>query len=325
MNGHKRQMSALVVASGVSLFFAGFVSSAQAELREIGDSELSAITGQAVIAFDVTEAVDTTQTRFTFGSTVETQTNFDQVTLGEYDNPSASTAADIDIANMSLGHIENGNIVPFEAENPYFEIAEKNGELVGFRVGFDNARGTLSGDFNSFSGNLGIQIVDGDGTTHDTFLLDDNNNQTNTRATQVGAVIVPDPVEQPTDLEEQAPGTVVASDPVFGDDPQMPADLAPPPVPNLPPQLIVNQLTEFKTIDIGVDDGSGVKEFAKDFFFSFQSEEVEWQRPDGSSSVTAGAGVHFNIPNTMVLTQQQFNTGIPRARTEFIDRNNGMF
>ena len=119
---------------------------------------------------------DTVQTRFTMGTKIETQVNFDQVTLGEYDNPLASTTADLDIGYMSLGHIENvgrckqcSEDQAFEANNPYFEIAQKNGDLVGFRIGFQEAKGSLSGNINSFSGNFGLTVVDDQGNQQQTF------------------------------------------------------------------------------------------------------------------------------------------------------------
>ncbi len=305
-----------------------------AELKEMADTEMQAVSGQGMLAFDVSEVGDTVQTRFTMGTKIETQVNFDQVTLGEYDNPAASTTADLDIGHLSLGHIDNtGNggssaqkIVPFEADNPYFEIAEKNGELVGFRIGFQEARGTLSGNINSFSGNFGLTVVDDQGTEQQTFLLDENNNSTNNRATQVGVIIVPPPPPQPDPYAEQ-PATGEAADPVFGPDPQMPTDLEPPPVPDLPPELITQRLSEFKTIDIGEDTGGGsqAKALVNDFFFAFQKEEVTWQSMEGNDPIVAGPGVHFNIPSTMQLTIPQFEAGISRNRTEYIDRNLGLF
>lgn len=323
-----RQASLRSVASGVSavIFLFGLSQSVTAELQEIGDAELSSVTGQAMLAFDVAEGENSTQTRFTIGSKIDTQINFKEVMAGQYENLEALTDADVRIPKMSLGHIsrDTGNIVPFTAENPYFEIAESNGELVGFRMGFENAKGTLSGDFDSFSGDIGMKVIDEKGIENDTFLLDANNNQTNNRATHIGVIIVPEPVVQPEDYEEQSPtpGPPPTVDPTFPDDPQMQADLAPPPLPELPPRLIVNKLTEFKTLEVGDPDTA---EAAKDFFFSFQKEEVIWQSKGGGDPVTAGAGVHFNIPTAMKLTIPQFQAGIPRSRTEFIDRGQGLF
>lgn len=304
-----------------------FACVVSAELKPMGDVELSQQTGQAAIAFDVTEVDTISQTRFTFGANIDTQTNIDQMTLGEYENLNATTGADVDMANLSLGHISrtDNTIVPFEAVDPYFEIAENNGELVGFRMGFGQARGTLSGDIKSFSGNLGIAVVDESGNKYDTFLMDDNNNATNNRATQIGLLMVPPPTVQPGDLTELPSGSAVPSDPTFPDDPQMPADLAPPPLPDLPPRLIANQLANFKTLDVGELDANGVAQFTNDLFFSYQKEEVLWQGKNGAAPTQAGVGVHFNIPTSMVLTLPQFEAGIPRARTEFIDRGVGLF
>ena len=106
----------------------------------------------------------------------------------------------------------------------------------------------------------------------------------------------------------------------------MAADLAPPPAPELPPELIVNQLSNFKTLEIGDDSsGTGTTERVNDFFFSFQKEEVQWQSMEGGDVTTAAAGVHFNIPRTLQMNMQQFRAGLPRERTEFIDRDTGVF
>ncbi len=320
---HKLSPLASLTALFVMTVFAGVTN---AELKPMGDMELSQQVGQAAIAFDVTEVDNTSQTRFTFGSTIDTQLNIDNFTLGEYENPASTSGADVEIANMSLGHISDaGAIVPFEARNPYFEIAEKNGELVGFRMGFDEARGSLSGDISTFSGNLGIKVIDGSGVERTPSLMDAENNATNYRATQLGVIVSPPPPEDPTPIAEQPAGPAVPSDPTFPDDPEMPADLAPPPVAPLPPRLVTTQLSEFKTLDVGELDANGVAQFTKDFFFSFQKEEVTWQGKSGSAPIQAGVGVHFNIPTSMVLTMPQFEAGVPRARTEYIDRGLGLF
>lgn len=337
----RNQRHAAVPAVAGLLFFGSLAvctQSALAELREMEDTEMGSISGKGVLAFNVSEVNDTVQTRFTMGTKIETQVNFDQVTLGEYDNPLASTTADLDIGYMSLGHIENvgggansaQKIKPFEANNPYFEIAQKNGDLVGFRIGFQEAKGSLSGNINSFSGNFGLTVVDDQGNQQQTFLLDDNNNSTHNRATQVGVIIVPPSPPQP-DAYNELPAQEQAADPVFGADPQMPTDLAPPPVPDLPPELIVNRLSNFKTIEIGKaatggnGNGNQALQYANDFFFAFQKEEVEWQSMEGNAMITAGPGVHFNIPSTLQLTLPQFEAGIDRNRTEYIDRNLGLF
>jgi hypothetical protein len=192
-------------------------------------------------------------------------------------------------------------------------------------MGFDKARGTLSGDINSFSGNIGMKVVDGAGVQHTPFLLDANNNQTNNRATHMGIIIVPEPTVQPDPFAEQPAGPSVPSDPTFGDDPQLAPDLAPAPLPEMPPELIITALSDFKTLSVGARDANGVEQMTSDFFLSYQKEEVLWAGKNGAAPVQAGVGVHFNIPTSMVLTIPQFETGVPRARTEYIDRGLGLF
>lgn len=185
-------------------FFAigAFTSPVNAELKPMEDVELSEHVGQAMIAFDTTEgatAADPSTTRFTMGLDTSVQMNVDNVVLGEYADAATSTAADFQATNISLGHISRGTantqldgntyaegvIIPFEAVDPYFEMSESNGELVGFRLGFAKARGTISGDIGSFSGNIGLKIDDGT-TVQDAKLLNSTGVATNRRATHIG-------------------------------------------------------------------------------------------------------------------------------------------
>lgn len=269
------------------------IPQANAELRAIDDAELSQYTGQAAIAFDVTEAGTNRQTRFTMGLDTAVQMNIDNVVLGEYNNASSSTSSDIQVSNLSLGHISTdgvnpqldgniyseGQIVPFEGVNPYFEISQDNGELVGFRLGFEQARGTLSGDFSSLSGNIGLKIDDGSGTLKDAKLLDSAGAATDYRATHIG-------LDDGTNFTE---------------------------------------LTNIKTLEIGEKQTDGTVAYANDLFFSFQKQNVQWESVGGSTPTTANAGVYMNIPTAMQLDLQQLQTGVSRARTEYIDRGNGLF
>ena len=289
-----------------------FVSVANAEMKAMGDNELSEHVGQAMIAFDTTEgatAADPSTTRFTMGLNTEFQSNIDNFEFGNYSTTDTLTS-DIKVQNLSFGSISTdstkiqldgstytaGEIVPFIANDPYFEMTENAaGELVGFRVGFNETRGQLSGDFESLSGNVGMDVVDTQGVSHKASLLDQNGLADNTRSTNIG-------------IDAVASGNTGAGCTVA---------------------TYCYGMAEFKTLDIGernIIDGS--TDTTKDFFISFQKEDVAWSTSSGS--ITAGVGAFINLPTSMVIDAATINAnggvyGTERVRTEYIDRGVGLF
>ncbi|SFM42349.1 hypothetical protein SAMN04487963_2523 [Marinobacter zhejiangensis] len=266
-----------------------------AELTPISDRELEQVQGQAMIAIDQLAGMNQQFTRITMGMDIGVQTNVDAVVLGD-----DGVASDLAVSQLSLGHISQddtkiqldgqayaiGDIVPFEAENPYFELAEVDGEVVGLRVGFGQARGTLSGDISSLSGNLGLQLNDGAGNLSQAVLYDDSTTATNYRATHIGLA------DAATDC---ATGVQCSA------------------------------LSNLQTLDVGVDNGDGTVGFTDDLFLSFQKQAVDWQNLAGDQIINANPGVFVNIPTSMTLDLQTLQNGIPRARTEYIDRGMGLF
>lgn len=168
---------------------------ALAELEPISDKEMSQVQGQAMMSVDNVAGANHQFTRVTLGIDSEKRLNADHVIMGGDD-----TGADLDIANFALGHYVrddtrvqiDGNtynvdeVVPFEGIEPYLELAERDGKLSGFRFGLNQARGTLSGEIASFSGNLGLKINDASGNPVDATLFDSAGVATNHRATQIG-------------------------------------------------------------------------------------------------------------------------------------------
>ena len=211
-----------------------------------------------------------------------------------------SDGADISVSDLALGHYVRDDsrvqidgktynvddVVRFHAAQPYFELAESGGELAGFRMGFGEARGTLSGDFASFSGNLGIKINDADGNPVDATLFDDAGVATNHRATQIG---IPG-----------ADGTC-----------------------STPDQCVA--LTNVKSMNVGTDNGDGTVGFTNDLFLGFQKESVAWQQVNGASTIQGPDGVFLNLPTSMTLDMQTLQNGVQRERTHYVDRGTGMF
>lgn len=273
-----------------------------AQLKALEDSEMSRVSGQGVVAFDVVEvAGGASFTKVTMGLNTDIQVNADRAVFGEYELMEGATGSDVNISNISLGHISTdaskveldgktyavNEIVPFEGIDPYFEISQDSGgDLVGFRVGFSQARGSLSGDISSFTGNIGLKLDDGSGEVKDAQLLTNAGLANSRRATHIG-------------LESETTDCFSLS--------------------NCAP------LSNLKTLDVGMDTGTGSVDFTQDLFFSYQKQATDWQIKGGAETITANPGVFMNIPTSMTLDMTQLTNGLSRARTEYIDRGVGVF
>ena len=272
----------------------GFSPMAVAELEPISNAEMSEVQGQALMTVDNIEGGTHSFTRVTMGMDVKTRLNVDNAIVG-----GDAAGADLNVSDLALGHYvrdENrtqidgqtygvDDVVRFQGAQPYFELARRGGELSGFRMGFGEARGTLSGNFASFSGNLGIKLNKADGTQVDATLFDDAGVATNRRATQIG---IPG-----------ANGTCATPD-----------ECVP--------------LTNIKSMDIGVDNGNSIG-FTNDLFLAFQQESVDWQQLNGAGAIQGPEGVFLNLPTSMTLDMQTLQTGVQRERTHYVDRGTGMF
>ena len=279
-----------------SLLAGGLVlasASAVAEMEPMSDKEMGSVTGQAMLGLDVNQTSQADFTRYTIGSRSELQMNMQELALGE-----TSSGTDVQVNNLSLGHIArtdgtqfDGNsysandIVPFVGVDPYLELAEDSGNVVGFRMGFTEARGTLSGKFGTLSGQLGIELEDSSGNVQQGQLLNSSGAATSKRATHFG---------------------------VAGSD--CSTECAP--------------LSAIQTLEVGERNADGSAAFTNDFFISFQNQALDWQTPgDATGTVSTESGVYINIPTAMRLDLQslQNDTVVPRKRTEYIDRGQGLF
>lgn len=148
------------------MLFSGF---SFAGLVPIDEEDLSNMTGQAFINVDrlrtarnaSNQAIDTT--KITLGLDVKTSLNADLLDLGNY-NRNGNNGSDIRINDFALGKIDsNGKIVPFEISDPFIELAfDRSGgkeNLVGLRLGFGGAKGALSGNIESITGKVNVDIV----------------------------------------------------------------------------------------------------------------------------------------------------------------------
>jgi len=296
--------------AALTLFCLGIVPVAQAELAPISDDAMGEVTGQAFMQIENftgqnLNGQEQKVTRMSLGIDVETRVNVDDVKIGEI-----NAGADFAASHLALGHIarangevyngvtyNEGDIVPFEARRPYIELAEDAAGLAGFRMGFHEARGSVSSSTTSFSGNIGMKI-ESFGQVYDAQLFQGPGGAaTDYRATHIGL--------KPNN-PNQAAGCNVG---------QTAANCAP--------------LTQLRSLDIGEDSGqAGVAGFTDGFFIGFQRDQdgVAWKTLDGTSSIAAGKGVYINLPTNMTVQLDQLTgAGLERRRTHQVDMGKKLF
>lgn len=277
-----------------------------AEMRPIADEELSEYVGQAAVAFDIDQIGTNSYTRVTLGMEADLQMNINNVELGNYAKTGETLAADFAATNLAFGSISTdasqtqldgqtyavNDIIPFELNDPFFEIAQNaTEEVIGFRLGFGEARGQLSGDFTSMSGNIGADITDFFGDDYRSSLLDENGNADSSRARYFG----------------------VAGSEVGG-------------ATNCSSGFYCYDLADYKTLDIGQRNTTTNQiDYTNDFFISFQKESTDWQTSEGV--INAGVGAFINIPTSLHIDMNTGRnaSGTERVRVEYINRGNDLF
>lgn len=307
------------------IFFLMWALPCMAQMQALSEEEMSDSIGQAFVKLDQYQQDGLKFSRLDFGLDIKVQLNADQLLLGEYPRLGEAQGADIHFENFALGHIENGQIRPFEMKDPFIEWAydDSSGrnQLTGLRLGFGDSKGKMSFDIKSLTGNIDV-LLKGDyaaNTWLGTFnvdatsranLVDANGNPDPIRATQVG-------VPNGTSFDAVAFGFIPISLPVdncrvtgFGVN-----------------DNVCFALSNYKSLDIGEKLADDTFDFASGLFLSFQSRDMRWgDISKGEGLVQTHKGAFFNIPNgSLTLTPDQALNGIPRAQTEFIDRGIGRF
>lgn len=315
-----------------ALFFA---QASNAQLVPIDEHELSGMTGQAFINVDrlqtakndSNQAIDTT--KITLGLDIKTSINADLLDLGNYER-NGSAGSDIRINDFALGRIgSDGKIVPFEISDPFIELAfdtDAAGKenLIGLRLGFGGAKGALSGNIESLTGKINIDIygraapVRASTTWFNRGLLSlagisDNTIlragaelvQANGAANPVRSTTVGIPNGDNLDCEAGCgllSGVALAllgsnNCNVLGIDTCFPIDI-------------------YRTLEIGNKQTDGSFTEAPGLFLSFLSEKITWE----PGTQQAETGAFLNVPNggLEVDFEQAFN-GIERARTKYVD------
>lgn len=277
-------------------------SYACADLQELGDEALSAEVGQAYIDLDTFIDPIDTNTRFsrlTFGEDISINLNADNLVFNytggsldiDADMPSYNASlSDTAISNFALGYIDTatGTYVPFVVSNPFIEWAVQDDgtgkqNIVGFRLGFGEAKGALSGDIATLSGHIGINFTDGT-NTYAGSLLDASGNATSYQASQLG-------------IDGYSCAQLSGNETCYN-------------------------LGNFKSFSIADSDGSSTSDFFlavqnKNFTWKWGSGSTV------TSSYDTSKGFFINMPTDMTINLGDSTTGTARLPTEFIDRGIG--
>ena len=131
-------------------------------LKPMSDSELSEVSGQALLNLTNTSLDGLDFTRITLGADIQLSANLSKVRLGEYSYSARNgTGADIDIGLMRFGRSDGTEAQrTVSISDPYFEFVYKNQadatkrEVIGMRLGFGSIQGDLGVQLNAISGSL---------------------------------------------------------------------------------------------------------------------------------------------------------------------------
>jgi hypothetical protein len=355
----------LTTFSKIIIFLLLSVPVCIAQLVPINEGELSNVTGQSIIKIDTQGsnggALDgrVEYTKITLGLDIETSLNADLVELGNYkrdlsgnivgSTESGTAGADLRISDFALGKIDNaGNIIPFKIKDPFIELAcQTDGDglktVAGVRFGFGEASGALSGNFESLTGDVNVDILDhGAGLSNasgalaqfasfllgnnpisaSASLVDSGGNSNQVRATQVGI-----PNNESFNFYANSFGTrftlgaaivVPGLDCIDGGFLSCSHARA---IANNCTALGIDvcfDLSSYQTLDVGTESTP-----ANGLFLSFQTKPINWYDKDSSGTFKATptvSGAFFNVPNgglTVNLTEAL--TGTARVRTKYVD------
>ena len=334
--------------TALALICAGLISTAaQAKMVELADNELSEVTGQAFINLTTDSNAGINYTRINFGMNVETQLNMKKLQLGQYNDAATrpgevAGSSDLLINNFALGTVNaDDTINPFKIANPFLELAYSGNKVVGVRIGFGEAKGTLSGDIQSLTGNIPIKIQGTAGPVFDQANLGEKillgfagitpSTRLEADATLVQTNGANDPVRATHAgmANGQTLGCVsgcnlgVLSDALlslFASNGCQVLSLA-----------TCFPLSNFQSLPVGnmaINDSAStaaIEGAAKGFFISMQTQDVAWKNQDTNQFMTALKGAFMNLPKyrdangNMVAPinidfEQAFN-GIPRQDT----------
>ena len=321
---------------------------AQAKLVEMADGELSEVTGQAFLSLSTDSNAGINYTRLNLGINVDTQLNINKLQLGQYDDNltrpgELAGSSDILINNFALGTVNaDDSINPFKIANPFVELAYQGSKVVGVRIGFGEAKGTLSGDIQSLSGSIPVHIEGTakpiyDAASFERFLLPIAGvfpgTKLQTDAVLVNASGAVDPSR--SGLAGMANGQsldcVSGGGCLFGFLTDGLLGLFKSNGCQVLTLATCFPLSNFQSLPVGnmgVSDAANtaaIEGAAKGFFISMQTQDVAWRDLDSNAFMTALKGAYLNLPKSRdangnlvapitIDFEQAFN-GTPRQDT----------
>lgn len=332
----------------LTLLAAGVLAGvAQARMEPMNDGELAAVSGQGFLNLNAESNAGIDYTRINLGLKVETQMNMNKLQLGLYDSTvtrpgEALGSSDILIDNFALGAVNDatGAINPFMINDPFIEMAYSGNKIVGLRVGFAEAKGTLSGDIKNLTGSVPVHIKG----TADAIYNKSNAGQQfalwvagvyRSSVIEADAELVtpgglPDAIRATHTGIKNGDGLTCTSGCAGGWTDALLGGFASSGCAVLGISTCF-PLANFQSLPIGnsaIVDSPGtatIEGAAKGFFISMQTQAVAWKDLDSNTYKTALAGAYLNIPkfrdangNLVAPINVDFNlalNGIPRTDT----------
>lgn len=324
------------------LFYAiFFVQISNAQLVPIGEHELSNTTGQAFINVDhlqtaknsLNESIDTT--KITLGLDINTSLNADLLDLGNYTR-NASAGSDIRINDFALGRIDsNGDIIPFEISDPFIELAYDGSgsgkNLIGIRLGFGEAKGALSGNIESITGKVNVDIVGSAAPIRDEagkgfwgpgrlILLTAAGVFDSTRLRATAELVrtdgTPDAVRATTVGIPNGTPLKCESGCALGGLSGLLLGLFDSGNCAVLGISTCFPINTYRTLEIGEKQSDGTFEKASGLYLSFLSKKIIWE----PGTPEAETGAFLNVPNGGIEVDfEQAFDGIERARTKYVD------
>lgn len=317
-------------------------TSAQARMEALDDAELSNVTGQAFINLTTDANAGINYTRINLGVDLDTQLNMKKLQLGQYNDSvtrpgEIAGSSDILINNFALGTVNaDGSINPFRISNPFLELAYSGNKVVGVRIGFGEAKGVLSGDIQSLTGNIPVHIsgtakpIINAASAWDRFLLGAAGISDSTKleadATLVNSSGNADPVRGTMAGLTNGTALNCVSGCAWGGLSDGLLSLFKSNGCGILSLSTCYNLTQFQSLPVGNTSNMGSMDgAAKGFFISLQTQDVAWRDMDSNAFMTALKGAFMNMPkykdaNGNLVSpinidfEQAFN-GIPRQDT----------
>ncbi len=265
------------------------------------------------------------------------------------DNPKVARPKHYDDSGLLITY-QDGDLVPFKIKDPFLEFAYEGDKVVGARIGFGGAQGLLSGTIESLTGNIDVDIKGDVGNLRDALSQQGYGGfcwpwecTMADHIVNLGGIANGIPLETKANMiygsgankgsydKARSTNIGVLDGHKFSLDILGGIDLTV----NDCSLLGINvcfPLNQFNSLHISKkDDAGNVTGMADGLFLSFQTKDLAWMKDSNGSNVSSNymntvQGAFFNVPTGGLQVDFVGSlNGIPRARTEYIDRGKGLF